>query len=316
MSARRIGFLFIEGHALMSTAAALEPLRAANLFSDTPCYDVRLLSVSGSEVRSSAGSILPAQPMQEAGMDFDLVFVVAGGDPIAFSSPEVFAWLRRLHHAGIALGGISGGAALLARAALLENRRFTIHWHHYDEMRRQFPKLLLERRLYLIDRDRYTCAGGAAPLDMMHAIIARDHGTAFAQRISDWFIQTEIRVSEAPQQSSIASRYGNLPRPVRAALELMESHVADPLTLEQIAKLAGLSGRQLQRRFQSTLGASVMEVYRGIRLNTARDLLRGSALDVGEIAMMTGFSGQAHFADSYRRLFGTRPSLDRRKPGV
>lgn len=316
MSAKRIGFLFIEGYALMSTAAALEPLRAANLFSDIPRYEVRILSVAGPQVRSSVGSILPAQPMQDAGTDFDLVFVVASGDPLAVSNPAIFSWLRRMDDAGVALGGISGGAAILACANLLENRRFTIHWHHYDDMRRQYPQLLLERRLYVIDRDRYTCAGGAAPLDMMHAIIARDHGTALAQRISDWFIQTEVRGAEAPQQSSIAARYGSLPRPVLAALELMESHVADPLTLEQIAKLSGLSTRQLQRRFREALGSSVMDVYRGIRLNTARDLLRASKLDVGEIAQMTGFAGQAHFADSFRRFFGTRPSQERQAQGT
>ena len=308
---RQFGFLLVEDHALMSTAAALEPLRAANLFSRIPLYGMRILSTGAPTVHSSVGSWFEACPMREAGVDFDLVFVVAGGEPQTLRDPALFTYLRQLDRAGVALGGISGGAAILANAGLLEGRRFTVHWHHFDAMKRMAPDLLIERRLFVIDRDRYTCAGGSAPLDMMHAIIARDHGVPFAQKISDWFIQTEIRGSEAPQQSGVAARYGPLPRAVEAAIGLMESHQADPLDLSQIAALSGLSARQLQRQFQAALGASVMETYRRLRLETARDLLRGSPLRIAEVAQMTGFATQAHFAETYAQVHGHPPSRDR-----
>jgi transcriptional regulator GlxA family with amidase domain len=310
---RKIGFVLLDGHALMSTAAALEPLRAANLFGSEPLYNIQVLSPRNPAVHSSAGSMFAATPLHAAGTDFDLVFVVAGGDPLSVNDLELETWLRRVSRAGAALGGISGGAAILAKAGLLDNRRFTLHWHHYEDIQRLFPKLLLERRLFVIDRDRYTCAGGTAPLDMMHAIISRDHGVGFAQRISDWFIQTEVRRSEAPQQASIAARYGALPAPVLAAIELMESHIADPLDISQLSELSGLSSRQLQRQFTESLGSSVMETYRDIRLETARDLLRQSQLRIHEIAMMTGFVSQAHFSESFRRQFGQPPSALRRR---
>ncbi|AJE44847.1 GlxA family transcriptional regulator [Celeribacter indicus] len=298
----------------MSTAAALEPLRAANLFSREPLYDVRILSVEEPVARASVGARFDTVPIAEAGFAFDLVFVVAGGDPLERRTRSVAHWLRRLDREGVPLGGISGGATILAEAGLLQNRRFTVHWHHYADVERLFPDLLLERRLFVIDRDRYTCAGGSAPLDMMHAIISREHGTSFAQRISDWFIQTEVRRADAPQQASIAARYGTLPAPVLAAIELMESHIADPLDAEQIASLSGLSTRQLQRQFSESLGTSLMETYREIRLETARDLVRQSRLKLSEIALMTGFGTQAHFADSFRRHFGKPPSTLRRHP--
>ena len=48
--------------------------------------------------------------------------------------------------------------------------------------------LLIERSIYVIDRDRYTCAGGIAPMDMMLAIIGADHGRRLARAVSEWFI--------------------------------------------------------------------------------------------------------------------------------
>lgn len=305
---RRIGFVLIPGYALMSTAAAMEPLRAANLFAPAPLYDLVPMSVAGGPVRSSLPATIDTAPLSSG--PFDIVFVVAGGDPLAASDRRLDDWLRRLDGQGVALGGISGGAAVLARAGLMTSRRFTAHWHHLDAVRALPGPFVVERRLYVIDRDRYTCAGGTAPLDMMHAIIAAEHGGRFARTISDWFIQTEIRAADAPQQAG--SAHGPLSPPVRAALDLMESHLADPLDLSQVAALVGLSPRQLQRRFRSELGGTVMEHYRVLRLDLARALLRRTRLRVGEIAAMTGFASPAHLSAAHTARFGQPPRDARR----
>ena len=310
---RRIAFLLVDGFALLSTAAALEPLRAANIFSPSLAYDVTLLSTTGARAASSIGAQFDARPYRDVLPLYDMVFVVAGGDPGRQADPTLLAWLRQADRNGVALGGISGGAVILAKAGLLEGRRFTVHWHHYGDFDAMPGPWLLERRIFVIDRDRYTCAGGSAPLDMMHAIIARDHGTRFARRISDWFIQTDIRAADAPQQASLSSRYGVLPDGVMAALELMESHIADPLDLDQLAQLAGLSSRQLRRQFAASLGRSVMEEYRRIRLDTARELIVSTRLPLSEVAQLTGFATQTHFSDAYRRLHGEAPSALRRR---
>ncbi|MCA0995041.1 GlxA family transcriptional regulator [Alloyangia pacifica] len=311
---RRIAFLLLDGFALLSTSAALEPLRAANLFSPDLAYDITLLSNTGTTAVSSVGAAFQTQFFRDAAPLYDLIFVVAGGDPARITDPALMAWLRQADRNGGALGGISGGAVVLARAGLLRDRRFTVHWHHYDDFDAMPGPWLLERRLFVIDRDRYTCAGGSAPLDMMHTIIARDFGNRFAERISDWFIQTEIRGAEAPQRVSLAARYGALPRAVEGALELMESHIADPLDQDQIASLCGLSVRQLQRQFRAALGRSVMEEYRRLRLETGRELIASTRLRFSQIAQMTGFSTPSHFSDAFRRLFGHEPS--RLRPAV
>lgn len=305
---RRFAFLLIDQFALLSTASALEPLRAANLFLGEPGYEIHLLSRDGGTVSSSGCAQFDTRSIRDTPADFDLVFVIAGGDPSQINDADLFAWLRRADRAGCAIGGISGGSVPLARAGLLDGRRFTVHWHHYELIEELAGDWLLERRLFVIDRDRYTCAGGSAPLDMMHAVIARDHGTRFAQRVSDWFIQTEVRGSDAPQRASIAARYGVLPEPVEAALDLMDSHIADPLDQTQIAQLVGLSARQLQRRFRETLGRSVMQEYRRLRLDLGRDLIENTGLPLSQVAQLSGFASQSHFTDAFRAEYGRAPS--------
>jgi len=107
----------------------------------------------------------------------DLLLVVAGSDVcgkalVTYEHRPLFHWLRHLASQAVLIGGVSGGPAVLARAGLMNGRRMTIHWDHAEALATLMPKLLLERSLYVRDRDRLTCAGGIAALDMMHALIA------------------------------------------------------------------------------------------------------------------------------------------------
>ncbi|MFX8657106.1 AraC family transcriptional regulator, partial [Acinetobacter baumannii] len=82
---------------------------------------------------------------------------------------------------------------ILARAGLLAGYRCTVHWEHVPAFVEEFPGIRLSRTIYEIDRDRLTCAGGIAALDMMHAVIAADHGQELAAGVSDWFLRGQVR---------------------------------------------------------------------------------------------------------------------------
>ncbi|MCY4394781.1 MAG: GlxA family transcriptional regulator [Rhodospirillaceae bacterium] len=314
---RRIAVLLVEGFALMSFAAVTEPLRAANLLAGKRVYEIDYFSagrtVSGTLNSSSAASV-GAGPLSEASGDYDLAFVVAGGDPVGFRDASTFQWLRRQARHGRMLGGVSGGPAILANAGVMENRRMTIHWEHAAALAERHPGLLLERTLYVVDRDRITCAGGTAPLDMMHALIAEHHGPDFARNVSDWFMHTDVRPAGGPQRAGLAQRYGTNRHAVLAAIEAMENHIADPLPLADLAGVVGVSVRQLNRQFRAGLGRSAGSFYRDLRLDKSCELLRQTDLPILEIAIATGFADAAHFATAFGKRFGAAPSRYRLEP--
>ena len=307
-----VGFLLIPGFALMSYASAVEPLRAANLFAGRELYRWVHIAHASPVVASSSGATVPCPARVGDEIDLDLVLVCAGGNPAAFSHRATFAWLRRLARRGVALGGVSGGPFILARAGVMAGHNMTIHWEHAPALAESFPDLLLTRSLYIIDRKRLTCAGGVAPLDMMHALIAARHGSELATQVSDWFLHTDIRPAGGPQRSSLIERYGIHRRELVAALELMEATLSEPLDRASVARRVGLSTRQLDRLFAQGVGVSFLTHYRRIRLERARELLRHSALPVTEIAIATGFAGPSHFSRVYRAMFGQSPGAERR----
>jgi transcriptional regulator GlxA family with amidase domain len=304
----RVGFLLVSGFALMSYAAAVEPLRAANLLAGEPLYELTNIAAIGGSGISSSGAVIDGDDHRTAGLRFDLVLVVAGGDPAEFSDKSTFDWLAQLSARGVLLGGVSGGPVILARAGLMRGRRLTVHWEHANALTEFDPNLLVERSLYVRDRDRLTCAGGTAPLDMMHILIADHHGPDFATRVSDWFLHTDVRPSGGPQRAGLVERYGTTSRPVVQAIEAMENHIGNPLSLNQLASRAGVGARQLNRLFASKLGCSAMSFYLKLRLEKSRNLLDQSPLSVTEIALATGFSSSAHFSRAFSNMYEQTPS--------
>ena len=315
LAAQSIGFVLLPGFAMMSFASASEPLRAANLLAGRELYRIRHFGTEGGAVVSSAGIEVATDPVAQALPELAMLFVCAGGRPADWGAPQIHAALRRLSRSGTRLGGISGGAYVLAAAGLLADRDFTIHWEHAAALKEAFPALEPRPARYVLDRDRLTCGGGVAPLDMMHALIGERMGPAFARRVSDWFLHTEIGAASAPQRAALAERYGVHRPPLLAALERMEAVIEAPLSRAEIARYAGVSVRQLDRLFAGHLGRSFSAVYRSIRIRHAIRLLRQSPLEISEIALATGFASPSHFARMIRAETGLSPS-SLRKTGI
>jgi transcriptional regulator GlxA family with amidase domain len=306
-----IGLLLIPDFALMSYACVVEPLRAANLMAGRELYRWMHIASHAKNVSASCGAVVPCDAtIREVGK-LDLLLVCAGGDPAAFADRATFAWLRRLAVGGTRVGGVSGGPFVLANAGIMDGIRMTIHWRHAQALLEAHPNILLTRSLFIIDRNRLTCAGGTAPLDMMHALIAERHGAELARRVSDWFLHTEIRSAKGEQRASAVERYGVHSAALVAALELMERHSGKPLRRNQVAQRIGISTRQLDRLFSDKLNRSFQSLYRGIRLERSRELLQRSSATITEIAVACGFSSASYFTRVYKGQFGTTPSIDR-----
>jgi len=310
-----VGFLLIPDFALLAYASAIEPLRAANRLSGRDLYRWSHIAIDGVAAPASNGVSIKADHAFADDVRYDYVIVCAGGNPAGFQHAPTFAWLRQLARRGVRLGGVSGGPYVLARANVLSGYRFTLHWEHAPAFLEDYPELDLRRSLYEIDRDRLTSSGGTAPLDMMHAVIARDHGSDLALAVSEWFLQTHVRAGEGPQRMPLRERLGISHASLLRVVGRMELNLENPIARAELARTANVSLRQLERLFRLHLGRSLGEHYLSLRLDRARDLLRQTSLSVLETALATGFASASHFSRAYRRRFGHPPRVEREPTG-
>lgn len=307
-----IGLLMIPGFPMLSYASLIEGLRAANILSGRELYRFRHISVPDQEAVSSTGTVLPSHGRIGDDMALDAVLVCAGGKPESYRSDDVNAWLRHLASRGVVIGGISGGTYMLARAGIMRGYRCTMHWDHLPLFREEFPDIDIRKTLYEIDRDRWTCAGGIAALDLICTLIQRDHGESLAVAVGDWLLQTATRTGAHPQRMGVAHRYQlRHPRLVQA-VELIESHLGDTLSRAEIAAILKLSVRQMERLFKEHLGCSVRTFYVNLRLDQAHQLLTQTSTALPDVASATGFSSASSLSRAFKSRFGCSPSALRK----
>lgn len=307
-----VGYLVNDGFPLLSLAASVESLRAANAVAGRELFRWHYFSASGKDTLSSCRVIVRPE---EEGVDsfaIDVMVVCAGDSAIHLNDEAIFAMLRRLARKGARMGGLSGGTFILARSGLLEGKRCTAHWEHMPALRERFPKILLKQTLYEIDGQCFTCAGGNAVLDMMNALIAAEHGLAIARSASEYLVQTQIRDSDDYQRMSAQQRFGVSHPILIKALDLIEKTLDDPLDRHAFAEKMGLSLRQLERLFVSNIDLTINQYLMKLRVERAKILIRQTTLPLGEVAVASGFTNFSHFSRIYKKRFGVTPS-DTRK---
>lgn len=305
---RVVTFLLVEGLSMMSLASALEPLRSANRLLDREAWRWRLASLDGRTLSASNGIPLPAESADDVLADSDYLFVCGGLRVQPRDERRHLGLLRRAVRAGVAVGSLSTGTYLLARAGVLDGYRCTIHWENRPAFQEEFPDLVCTDKIYEIDRDRLTCSGGTAAMDMMLHLIGERHGMELARRVANQFHHDRIRDERDNQSGGRLERLADLPPPVRAAIRLMQAHTEDTIAVAAIADRIGLSPRQVERLFLRYLDMTPARYYLALRVDRARELLIYSDRPIVEIAVATGFTSTSHFAHWFRRFHGVRPS--------
>jgi AraC family carnitine catabolism transcriptional activator len=307
-----IGFLLVPLYSMMAFVSALEPLRVANRLSQQALYAWEIVSRDGGPVAASNGlSLLADRAMDEASTRFSKLVVSASFAPEAGYDPATGRWLRALDHAGVALGGMDTGVFFLAWAGLLDGYRATTHWESLPSFSESFPRVETGAGLFIIDRNRFTCAGGTAALDMMLHLIRMRHGQTLAAAVSDQFIHAKIREPQERQRiAGQAPEYMPMSATARA-IALMETHLEDVLDIDALAHTAGVSRRQLERLFARQFRLSPQRYYLDLRLQRARALLQYSGMSVTEVGLACGFAAAAHFSRAYSRWAGHPPAAER-----
>jgi len=204
------------------------------------------------------------------------------------------------------------GAAWIAPSGLLRGHRWTVSRAHVAELAGRHPDSIVSSSLYEIDRSRLSCGGGTASLDMAIAWLGLTHGERFAQRLLAHFGLERLRARDEGGHASGAARVGASPKLVEA-VALMEANIGEPLSTEDIARLVGVSRRQLERLFRQHLDALPARWYLELRLERARRLLRESAQSILQIGLSCGFASAPHFSNAYRSHFGRTPRDERRE---
>lgn len=308
---QQFAFLLLPGFSAIAFFSAVEPLRIANRLAGAELFRWSVHCPRGDHAEASNGMQIRADgPLN---VRAQTLVVCAGFDPLQLADPRLLATLRRVWRLGGNVGAIDTGAFLLAEAGILGREAITLHWEAADEFARRYPQIPVSGELFERHARLFTCAGGTAAMDLMLETIAASHGSSLAKAVSDQLIHERIRGPSDPQRGDDPDLADHplLARVVR----IMERHLADPLSLDQIANEAALDRRRIERQFQAVLSCAPAAYYRDLRLRRGISLIRQQGFSVQAAALASGYSSQSVFSRACKQHLGAGPRAIAQRAG-
>ncbi len=317
--ALKVGFILARSFTLSAFALFVDTLRLASDETDKSgrvLADWHVLGSTRHLITSSCGvQVAPTSDFIDP-REFHYIVVVGGllNSDITIDD-QTSVYLKKAADQKIPLIGVCTGTFILARLGLMKTHQTCVSWLHYQAYREQFPdNPVRSDRLFNLDRNRGSCAGGSSAADMA-AFLVRRHISIDAERNALEVLQIERARSglDIQPRKPLAIQCQD-PR-LKAVLITMESHIEDVVPTEDLAASVGLSRRQLERLFMEEMKASPGAIYTRIRMERAKQLVLQTQAPLIEIALEVGFDSASHFARLFRRLFGQSPTELRRAHG-
>jgi transcriptional regulator GlxA family with amidase domain len=304
--------LLFPGFPMMAFSSVVEPLRAANALGAEPKYSWITVSATDKPITASNGITFTPDFRLAERPAADYIVVCSGGDADQLTAQAPIKWIRANLRRGAHLGSVADAAFYLARAGLLDDYACTLHWRSQPAFVEAFPHIELKRSVFVIDRTRFTSAGGVGAFDMMLDIIQRHHGEELARGVAEWFVHDRIRANADREKLQLRVRTGIRNDLVLAAAARMEERMERGETIAQIARKLGVSVWKLDRAFRADLKTSPGDYFRQMRMARASDLLIHSSLPIHEVGLACGYTDFPAFVRAFRRTYGKTPGELRR----
>lgn len=324
--------LVLPGFSALALGAALSTLQAAADLLDQPyLLGPSVLSLGGGPVAGSAGLRVQTEALR-VDKPWGVVVIIgqdahvdSGFDGTVRNEAEqsnLGAALRELARNGSGLCASGSAVSLLARAGLLDGRRAACPWSSADALQAEFPAVIWTTQLWAASAvvpgaeeggEILTAPSGTALIDALLAWLAARHGDQVLPDLAPLLGLERGRAASEPQPRP--GRLSQTASPqLREALALMEANLGEPLPTEDVARLCGVSRRQLERLFKRHLDTLPSRHYLELRLQRARRLLLQSGQSILQVGLTCGFSSGPHFSNAYKARFGRTPR-DERAPG-
>ncbi|MDA8204512.1 MAG: helix-turn-helix domain-containing protein [Thermaerobacter sp.] len=278
-----------------------------------PWYELILCSIDGPSVRTQSGLTLTIPHDLGPVAAADTVLVTDWPDTGQAIPHTLIQTLQAAHARGARLVSFCTGAFALAAAGLLDGRRATTHWAWSAQLARQYPQITVDAQaLYVDDGQILTGAGTAASVDLALHVVSQDYGANMANHVSRYLVA-------APHRDGGQAQFIEAPVPapnddvlLAPVLSWMVEHLADPLSVEQLAARVAVSPRTFLRRFQAATGTTPYHWVLRQRIFRAQQLLERTTESVERIAELCGFGSAASLRTHFRAIVGTAPLIYRR----
>jgi transcriptional regulator GlxA family with amidase domain len=309
LRSRRVVFVYFDGCEVLDFAGPLQAFHEANSFGAKYC--IEHCAAAPHATTNQGLKLCDLAPLPDVATD-DLVMIPGFTVQDVHLPQSLIRWLKKSYDQGAAMSSVCTGAFALAQAGLLHNRRCTTHWKRTPELQKLYPRAnVLADRLFVEDGRIITSAGIAAGIDMALGLIQRDNGPLVAAKVAREMVVYMRRDAHHRQQSVYLDYRTHLHLGVHSVQDWLTSHPDKKASIEDLAKIAHMSARNLTRAFREVTGVSIQTYRTRLRLEHAGTLMNNPEFTLEAIAAECGFGDGRQFRRVWRKAYQAPPSRTR-----
>ena len=305
MKSLAVTFVIFDGFDILDVAGPFEVFGEAG-------YELTVVAPKAGPVRSDTGLTVHA-PHSVASLDPSCsgTLLVVGGEGVdpARCDRRLVDWVAAAATKSDRVASVCLGAFILAEAGLLDGRRVTTHWREADRLAREYPAVIVDSDpIFIQDGRLWTSAGVTAGMDLALALVEADLGS---QRALDVARELVMFLRRPGNQSQFSVPLWSVQPASEVMRRVVEAIHLDPGVrhgIDDLASLAGLSPRHLQRRFTQETGLPPTVYVERVRVEAAQRALAERDDPLETIARRYGFGTAETLRRTFQRLVGIAPS--------
>lgn len=226
----------------------------------------------------------------------------------ALADKDVMSWIKRTAAKADRVASMCTGAFLLAEAGLVKDS-ITTHWGACDRMRQRFPHLSVNGdSIYVKDGNIYSSAGSTAAMDLALALVEEDLGRKLAMNVARDLVMFLKRPGGQSQFSTALLAQAANTDSLRDLPEWIADNLDEDLSVEALARRAGMSPRNFARIFTAETKLTPAKYVERARLERARQLMEDTKMPLLSVATKAGFESHQQLRRTFVRWLGVTPA--------
>ena len=318
---KHVSILVPDGAAVLGCIeGALKTFRIANVFLEAqdrpPRFSISLVALTKAPRTYDGFFTVQPDATIASVKRTDLIIVppVNGNmDEVVKMNEAFFPWIRQQHAQGAEVASLCVGAFLLAATGLLDEKKCSTHWSAEHLFRSMFPSVDLTSDKVITDEEGIYSSGGANSFwNLLLYLVEKYVDRAMAVTIAKYY---EIEIDRRSQASffMFKGQKEHEDPQVRKVQEYIEQNFAERITVAELAEMAALSRRNLERRFKKATSNTVVEYIQRVKIESAKLKLESTDENINDVMYGTGYTDTKAFRTTFKKITGLSPVQYRAK---
>lgn len=222
-------------------------------------------------------------------------------------------WILKMHEAGAEVASLCAGSFLLGATGLVDGKKCSSHWAHYQEFREMYPNVEIVEGSVITDEGNIYSSGGASSLWNLLLYLLEKYSDRDTAILAAKYFAIDIDRDNQNAFTIFTGQKDHGDEAVLKAQQLIEQDYANRVTIDELADKVNVSKRSFERRFKQATNNTLIEYLQRVRIEAAKRRFEASRKNVAEVMYDVGYTDTKSFRDVFKKVTGLTPIEYRNK---